>query len=134
MFTFSERSKTQLATCHPNLKLVLDRALSYGIMDFTVLEGFRNQKDQDEAFRTGKSKLKWPNGKHNGVPSRAVDIAPFVNRTIPWDDTRYWYLLAGIILVAANECNIKIRTGWDWDGDLDLSDQNFNDLGHIELL
>jgi len=36
--------------------------------------------------------------------------------------------------VAAKECNIKIRTGWDWDGDLDLSDQNFNDLGHIELL
>lgn len=132
---FSTESLQKLATCHPDLQTLFHEVIKY--FDCTVIEGFRNQIDQDKAFNTGKSKLKWPNGNHNKNPSLAADVTPC---PIDWQNTKRMYWFAGFVLGIAqmlkNEGKIThdIRYGGDWDGDNDVDDQNFNDLVHFELL
>lgn len=126
-------SINRLATCDPRLQIVCEIAIE--IMDFAVISGHRNQADQDAAFAAGTSKIKWPNGKHNKNPSQAVDLAPY---PLDWSNkpkaVARFYLLAGVILAVADILRIKIRWGGDWDGDWDLFDQNFDDLGHFEIV
>lgn len=133
MPSFGERSNKALDSCDYRLKKIADRAILF--FDFSVLEGHRNKQDQDKAFNTGKSKIRWPNGKHNKLPSQAFDLAPhpidFSNRA---KAIARFYLLAGIIMKTADEFGIKLRWGGDWDGDWDLFDQKFDDLGHFELV
>ena len=125
---FSNRSKEALATCHPDLRRVMNEAIKY--IDFSVLEGHRGQAAQDLAFRQGLSKLRWPNGRHNSKPSRAVDIAPY---PIVWADTERFVLFAGFILGIASTLGIKLRWGGDWDTDWQVKDEKFRDYGHFEL-
>lgn len=130
---FGSRSLHNLRTCHPDLVRVLKLALSWGVIDFAVVEGHRGEARQNAAFEAGNSKLRWPDGKHNDFPSRAADLAPWIGGAIPWNDRRYWDVLAGAVLAAAAQLGVELRWGGDWDGDTDLSDQKFNDLGHFEL-
>ena len=132
MPSFGAGSKAQLATLHPDLQRLMLEAIKY--VDFTITCGFRNQEDQHKAFVAGNSKLDWPNGEHNKNPSRAVDVAPFVNGRIDWNDAEAFTLLAGIIKGIAFMMNIKIRIGADWDGDLDMKEHSFKDRPHIELI
>lgn len=143
-YNLSISSENALRTCHPKLQRVARRAIE--IFDFRVLEGHRNEQRQNELFYDDppKTKVKWPNSKHNTDPSRAFDIAPF---PVIWpsytlrlkDFGKYvksvarFYLLAGVIMTVAEEMGIKLRWGGDWDGDWDLFDQKFDDLGHFEL-
>jgi len=103
-------------------------------MDFSVLEGHRDKETQNRYYEKGTSKIKWPDGKHNKLPSRAMDLAPY---PIDWSNRpkaiARFYLLAGVILAVADELGIGLRWGGDWDGDWDLFDQEFDDLGHFEL-
>jgi peptidoglycan L-alanyl-D-glutamate endopeptidase CwlK len=104
------------------------------VIDIAIIDGHRNETRQNEYFnaRPQRSKVQWPNGKHNTFPSDAADIAPWVNGSIPWDDSRYWYTLAGVVMAAAAVEGVELRAGYDWDGDTDVTDQSFHDLGHFE--
>lgn len=126
---FGAKSIERLDTCHRDLVAVCERVIE--VYDFTVLEGHRLTERQDELFRQGKSKLKGGESKHNTFPSRAVDIAPY---PIDWNDTKRFYLLAGMMFQAAHELGIRLRWGGDWDGDWDHKDQSFFDLPHFELI
>ena len=42
-------------------------------------------------------------------------------------------MLAGAMISNADELDISIRWGGDWNGDGTLTDQTFNDLPHFEL-
>ena len=132
MFNFSQKSLKQLATLDIRLQDILNDAINY--IDFSILESHRDQLRQNNLYNHGFSKLRWPNGKHNKWPSLAVDISPYPQ---DWsDDKKAWgrfYLLAGHIIYAAHRQGIKIRWGGDWDGDGDLKDQSFDDLGHFEI-
>jgi peptidoglycan L-alanyl-D-glutamate endopeptidase CwlK len=130
MKKYSERSKTQLATCHPELQRLFYKVLAYDY-DHTILEGHRGQEAQDEAFRTGHSKLQFPYSRHNAEPSMAVDCAPY---PIDWSDVDRFYHFAGFVLGVAASLNIKVRWGGDWDMDMNLKDQTFFDLPHFELM
>ena len=121
-YQFGPRSFHQLVTLHPDLRKVLAHALSTGIIDFSVLEGYRGEEKQNEAFNTGKSKLKYPQSKHNMNPSRAVDIAPY---PIDWNNRERFAKLAGVILACAHEVGVKVVWGGDW--------KTFKDLPHFEL-
>ena len=112
---------------------VVRRALGWGVIDFGVAIGHRGQVAQDAAFASGASKKKWPNGNHNAYPSRAVDLTVLVNGKIQWTPRAPWDILAGVMLAAAAEEGVRIRWGGDWDSDRDVTDQDFNDLGHFEL-
>jgi peptidoglycan L-alanyl-D-glutamate endopeptidase CwlK len=117
---FSERSRKNLETCHPDLQKLFKEIIKE--YDCTILCGHRNEYDQNECFRSGKSKLKWPNGKHNSKPSEAVDAVPF---PISWSDLKRMIDFSKLVKAKALELNIKIRWGGDFKG--------FPDMPHYEL-
>jgi peptidoglycan LD-endopeptidase CwlK len=135
MPTFGAESKKQLATCHPELQLLFNEVIKY--YDCKVLEGYRNQADQEKAFNAGNSKLHYPNGKHNRLPSIAVDVSPF---PVNWNDTKRFYWFAGFVLgmavqlKAQGKMHYDVRYGGDWNMNKDINDQTFNDLVHFELV
>lgn len=133
-FYFSNNSKVKLASCHLDLQVIVNEALACGIMDISVIEGYRNKERQNRYcnMKPPKSKVKWPDGMHNPRPSDAIDIAPYVNGRVSWNKL-HCCVLAGIILACAAKLDIKIRWGGNWDMDGEpITDQDFQDLVHYE--
>jgi len=130
---FSLKSQDRLNTCHPLLQELFREVVKDD--DCSIFEGHRNRRRQNEFFRQGKSRVKWPDGKHNVMPSMAVDAGPWLEKKgIPWDKPKQFYFFAGKVRAKARELGIQVRWGGDWDGDGDVTDQQFNDLPHWELL
>lgn len=73
------RCETKLQEAHPHLK-VFFQWVKINHPDAHVSWTFRDQANQDECFRMGKSKLQWPKSPHNamdlfGKPcSEAIDL------------------------------------------------------------
>lgn len=130
---FNNKSNLRLDTCHPLLQeLFRDVVKEY---DCSIFEGHRARRRQNQFYQQGKSKVKWPNSKHNVMPSMGVDAGPWLkDKGIPWDEPNQFYVFAGFVLSRAKDLGIKIRWGGDWDMDNDVNDQWFNDLSHYELL
>ena len=128
MNKFSRTSAARLATCHPDLQKVITKALE--VCDCSILCGHRSKEEQDALFLEGKSQLQYPNGKHNTLPSRAVDVAPY---PIDWNDRERFSYFAGVVIGVGASMGIAIRWGGDWDSDFDLKDNKFDDLVHFEL-
>jgi len=126
---FSERSKSILNTCHPNLIFLFEEIVKH--FDCSILHGQRGEEEQNGFFHQGLSKLKYPDSKHNKIPSMAVDAAPY---PIDWMDTERFYYFAGFVMYAAIRMGIRLRWGGDWDGDTNLHDQKFMDFVHFELM
>lgn len=125
---FGVQSLTRLESCHPLLQELFHEVIKY--FDCTVICGFRGEAEQNEAFRTGASKKKWPTGEHNKFPSMAVDVVPY---PVNWNDTNRMRYFAGFVKGIAAMKGIKIRWGGDWDMDTELGDQTFFDFPHFEL-
>ena len=133
-FNFGKISRANLATIHPDLQIIMDDALATGIMDFSIIEGYRDKAKQNRYFNMDppRSRVTWPNGKHNKIPSDAVDAAPYINGKSSWNKL-HCCVLAGIILACAAKRGIKLRWGGNWDMDSEpITDQNFQDLVHYE--
>ena len=129
MPAFSEKSLNNLATCHPLLQRVFHEVIKE--FDCTILEGHRDKARQNKMVAEGKSKVQWPNGKHNAVPSLAVDVAAY---PIDWNDRERQTLFAGYVLGQAKSMGITLRWGGDWDRDTEVRDNDFDDLVHFELM
>ena len=125
---FGTRSKKNLYTAHPDLIKVFKEVVKN--FDCTVIEGHRIKERQNKLFDEGKSKLKYPKGKHNASPSNAVDVAPY---PIDWNDRERFTYFAGYVLGVAYRMGVNIRWGGDWDMDTQVKDNNFDDLPHFEL-
>lgn len=127
----------------------------------TILEGERTVEQQEKNVAKGVSKTM--NSKHVRSPAEAVDAAPdplewpqsgklqsriesvagqltdeqeteimaLVGEYVK--DVARWYYFGGFVLGTAEEMDIDIRWGGDWDGDRDLDDQSFDDLPHFEV-
>ncbi len=78
-----------------------------------------------------RSKIRWPDGKHNTVPSSAVDVTPY---PVVWDDRERQTLFAGFVLATAKAMDIDLRWGGDWDRDTEVRDNTFDDLVHFEIV
>lgn len=129
---FSSKSLERLETCHEDLQKLFLEVIKH--FDCSIICGHRNQEDQDEAFRTGKSKLKWPLGKHNSFLSLAVDVAPCLNGKVDWSDHNYFKFFAGFVLGVASQMKIKVRWGGDFNSDFNLKNDKFLDMPHFELV
>lgn len=129
---FSRISEQRLVNLHPELVRVLRRALSYGVIDFTITETLRTAERQRELVAKGASKtlkskhLAGPDGK-----ARASDCVPW---PVDWDDKMRFHVLAGLVFAAAAEEGVKIRWGGQWDNEFTQSANAFQDLPHFELL
>lgn len=128
-FEFGARSKRNLSEAHPDLQRLFNAVIL--IIDCSIIEGFRSEEEQNKAYFSGKSKLGWPDSKHNKRPSLAVDALPY---PIDWNDTKRFYYFAGIVMATAKLIGVKVRWGGDWNMNQDLNDQTFYDLVHFELV
>lgn len=132
MPNFGTMSMDKLTTCDVRLQKALLTAIKF--VDFTVTCGHRTETDQNAAFASGASKLKWPNSKHNTFPSLAVDIAPCVGGKIDWKDADRFKNVGFFILGILAAQGTEARLGGDWDRDFSTTDEKFVDLPHIEIL
>lgn len=133
---FSKDSFSKLSTCHIDLQVLFFEVIKH--FDCTVLEGFRNEEDQQKAYHAGNSKLQWPNGKHNSKPSNAADVSPY---PVDWSNAKRFYWFAGYVLGIAEmlkqqgKITHSIRYGGDWNGNMDITDEKgLSDLVHFEIV
>ncbi len=135
MFKFGPKSLKTLETCDERLQKIANRAIMVSRVDFGIVCGFRGEDVQNNLFKTGASKVKYPESKHNHEPSLAIDIAVWnaEKNEYDWDNEEYYYYLAGIFeSIAAGE-GVNLRVGLNWDSDNNFFDQKFYDLGHYEI-
>jgi len=128
MAKFGRRSKENLATCDKKLQDVLNEVIKH--VDCSVIEGHRSGERQNKLFNEGKTKVKYPNGRHNANPSRAVDVVPY---PVDWNDRERFHLFAGFVLGIAQSMGIKLRWGGDWNMNFEVDDNKFDDFPHFEL-
>ena len=132
---WGRRSRECLATVDPVLAELAGRVLAVAPFDLTVTCGRRSKEEQEQAVRSGRSRVHWPKGRHNvlrdGDLARAIDVHPF---PIRWSDTARYLVMDGIFIAEAARMGVRIRLGTDWDGDGEfLSDQTLQDYPHVEL-
>lgn len=152
---FGRASLRRRETLHPLLKALVDETIKY--RDFTVAYGWRGMKDQNRQYDSGTSMLKWPHSKHNNMvkpdgsiyqltegvmpiigkdaipQSLAVDVVPYFDGRCIWDE-RQAIQLVGYMLRVADELEIILRWGLDWDMDRNIMETNFRDAYHLELV
>ena len=125
---FGKSSKKRLETCDQKLQDVMNEVIKY--VDCSILEGHRSEERQNKLFDEGKTKVKYPNGRHNANPSRAVDVTPY---PVDWSDRERQTLFAGFVIGIAKSMGINLRWGGDWDQDWQVKDNMFDDFPHFEL-
>ena len=116
-YVLGNKSRRRLYGVHPDLVLVVNKAIEITIQDFTVLEGLRTAERQQQLYSTGKSKTM--NSRH--LTGHAVDLAPW---PITWD-WEYFYPIADAMKAAAEEVDVPIEWGGDW--------KSFPDGPHFQL-
>ena len=117
MYKLGNKSRRRLYGVHPDLVLVVNKAIEITTQDFTVLEGLRTLERQQQLYNTGKSKTM--NSRH--LTGHAVDLAPW---PISWD-WEYFYPIAEAMKAAADEVGVPIEWGGDW--------KSFPDGPHYQL-
>jgi peptidoglycan L-alanyl-D-glutamate endopeptidase CwlK len=121
----TETSKKRLSECHPDLILLITEVNK--IYPIQVICGQRGEVEQNKAFAEKKSKLKFPESKHNKSPSLAVDIIPdpdFNPKTVDWNQIEAFKVMLFAVELVAKRLKIKIRLGRDF---------SFKDYPHVEL-
>lgn len=139
-FRFSKASLDRLATVDPALQKVAHRALELSPIDFVVVQGNRTLDEQKRLYgkgrtaaqcrakgvpieyaRPGEAKVTWTlNSNHIG--GKAVDVAPYVDGGIQWDDSGkrgLWPKIAAAFKQAAKELGVPITWGGDWTTTVD---------------
>jgi len=131
MASFGTKSRENLDQCHWDLQRLMERVVE--VRDISIVCGIRNKEDQNRMYDEGKSKVRWPDGKHNVTdPAQladAVDIVPWPEQ---YSDPMTMIHVAGIVMGIAAEMKINLRWGGDWNRNADLNDQEFKDLWHFE--
>lgn len=148
MVVYSERSQKCFDELDPRLQRVLLYIKDVLQIDHAIIQGYRGEEDQNAAFASGASQLRYPQSKHNRIPAAAVDVIPYIRLSfakggVHWHNEdplvkeayyRDMVRLATIIqLVARLIFNLELRWGGDWDRDWTISDNKFNDFPHLEI-
>lgn len=161
---FGDTSERNLGQCDIVLQGILRDVINF--FDFSVITGHRTEEEQQKKVKEGLSQVEWPDSKHNSLPSRAVDVAPYdsrfgalfgnekqiraISRWLKENGSKadkeereqqarqfvrdQYTLLAGVILIEAQNRNVPLRWGGDWNRNWDTLDNRFDDLGHFELV
>ena len=125
---FGRKSRERLNTCDSKLKQVFNEVIKH--VDCSILEGHRDKDRQNKLYEEGKTKVKYPNGRHNRQPSSAVDVTPY---PVDWKDRERQTLFAGFVIGVASQMGINLRWGGDWDQDFQVVDNRLDDFPHFEL-
>ena len=128
---FGRKSRTRLETCDERLQKVFNEVVK--TYDCTVTCGHRGEEDQNKAFDEGRSKVKYPKGRHNSDPSTAVDVYPY---PVSFKNIERMIHFAGFVSGVAKSMGIDLIWGRDWNSDWFLNDRNkttFKDFPHFEI-
>ncbi len=136
-FVLGAKSLARLQGVDPRLVRVVKRAIALTAVDFTVIEGVRSKERQAELFAQGRTKpgkiVTWTmKSKH--IDGLAVDLAPWVNGAIDWNDLKKFDAIAKAMSEAAASLGVKIRWGANWDGDDKPREKGEGDSPHFELV
>ena len=131
MAQFSATSRGRLLTCDSRLIVVCSDAIAF--IDFSVVCGHRSNEEQDLLYAQGRvtdgpivTYKRGGQSIHNTDPSRAVDLAPWVQgRGIVWDDVGLYHELAGVIRYCGFLRGIEIEWGGLW--------RTFRDRPHFQV-
>ena len=130
MYKFSQRSINNLKDVDTRLIMLCKAVLEE--FDFTVIEGHRSLEKQMEYFKKGTSRIDGvtKKGKHNHLPSLAVDCIPYKKGHNPFDGSKesdiMFNKMAEVFKRKAKELNIKLVWGGDW--------KTLVDKPHFELV
>lgn len=133
MRQWGKSSKRHLDTVDRALQRVMNRVLQE-VADVSITCGYRDEATQNLLYIEGKSKVIYPNSKHNIQPSRAIDFLPY---PAPTSEKKLWAALgyiAGRAIEIGKEEGVVLRWGGDWNRNGDLTDNNFDDLFHLEIV
>lgn len=138
MPVFGTGSLQKLQGVHPNLIKVLKTAIITSPIDFTIIEGVRTTKRQQDLYAQGRNGDKRPivtyadgvNKKSNHQPKsdgygHAIDFAPYINGKLDWNKHDNFKVIADHIVSTGAKMGIKITAGFYW--------QKPYDPPHIEL-
>jgi peptidoglycan L-alanyl-D-glutamate endopeptidase CwlK len=129
MYSLGKTSRRRLDTCDDKIIQLIEAAISDSKcpFDFLVVCGARSKKEQDAAFNSHNSMVKWPDSYHNKQPSQAVDVARYYPNSphIRWREESDFDELIKHIKKVAKRLKIKIECGIDWE--------TFKDSPHIQL-
>ena len=117
----STLSQAKLNTCHSDLILLITEVAK--TERCAVICGHRGKAEQEKAYKSGTSKARFGQSKHNSKPSLAVDVVPL---PLDWDNIESFERLGNIIMEKAKELNIKVKWGRDFKG--------LKDYPHFELI
>lgn len=128
MYQLGERSKRRLQGVHPDLVLVVKRAIEITTQDFSVVEGLRSFERQKALVAKGASTTL--NSRH--LTGHAVDLMPYPFKgdidgdgVINFEDWDQYYPIADAMKEAAEEFKIDLEWGGDW--------KSFKDGPHWQL-
>lgn len=118
MYKFSKRSLDNLYNVDDRLVKICNELIKR--IDFTVIEGHRSLERQMKLYKKGASQIDGvtKKGKHNYLPSLAIDIIPYKKGHNPFDGSKesdkMFNELAKEFKAVANELGYKITWGGDW--------------------
>ena len=132
MNRFGVQSRKELQGCHRHLQAVAPVVLR--IKDHSIIKGHRGEQEQNQAFEDGASELQWPDGKHNQIPSLAMDVQTYPRPATEEALREEQLYLLGLYRGVGETMDITIRTGADWDQDGEIEDNGFDDFFHVEVI
>ncbi|OGN50419.1 MAG: hypothetical protein A2352_02525 [Caulobacterales bacterium RIFOXYB1_FULL_67_16] len=130
VYSLSPASEAYLGDVHPNLAMIVRRAIERTDADFTITEKqVRDLKYQAKLVARGTSKTLQSNHRpQNDGLSHAVDLVPYVDGRANWGHNVTWkivtssgetiepyYQIAAAVRAAAVEAGIRVRWGAVWD-------------------
>lgn len=129
---FTKIEHSRLSELDARLCVVVEHVNN--ITPVLIIETHRAPARQALLLKTGKTKVK--RGKHNVLPSLAIDMIPeaaIKDGAIQWSSVQEFAHFAGLVRGVAHCVNVPLRWGGDWDRDWDLDDNDFDDLVHFEI-
>jgi peptidoglycan L-alanyl-D-glutamate endopeptidase CwlK len=130
MSEFGIKSREIRDELHHIWQEILDEAIKSDYFDFSLVDGYRSNEQQEKEFAAGNSKAHAGESAHNYLPSFGVDLIPYPSE---YKDPQAMLLLAGHIIGTAERLGYKVTCGCDWDRDGMVIDTTFRDFWHFEL-
>jgi len=122
-FKLGTKSLNELVGVHPDLVVVVKRAIELTVQDFAVHDGIRTLEEQKRLVANGASQTL--DSRH--ITGHAVDLVPVINGKLRWE----WepiYMIADAVRIAARQFGVPIRWGGAWDVAFTGSDESPEDL------
>lgn len=126
-YKLSTNSRNSLKDVHPDLIAVTLLALyAYTDIDFMVIEGARSMARQKQLVSEEKSQTmdSYHLLQKDGL-AHAIDLAPWIEGDIPWDDWSAFERISKAMKKAADKLGVRIEWGGDWE--------SFKDGPHYQL-